>query len=163
MSASTMSGDRSRVLVAVRVPCDPAEAFARFTAEIGEWWRPNGLFQFCDGRNGTLAFETGEGGRLTETYDDGTAFVIGVVSTWAPPSRLVLSWRHASFPPKRSTELHVTFEPLDPGQTRVTVEHYGWDTIPADSAARHSFPLVAFQLRFAEWWRDLLLAAFPPE
>ena len=114
-----------------------------------------------EGRTGILAFESGEGGRLTETYDDGTAFVIGVVSTWAPPRLLVLSWRYASFPPDLSTELHVTFEPTGPGQTRVTVEHYGWDAIPTDHASRHNFPLASFQLRFAEWWRSLLLRAFP--
>ena len=91
-----MSADRSRVLVAVRVPCEPAEAFARFTAEIDQWWQPNPLFQFSDRRNGTLSFEAGEGGRLIETYDDGTAFVIGVISTWTPSRRLVLSWRHAA-------------------------------------------------------------------
>jgi uncharacterized protein YndB with AHSA1/START domain len=162
MSATTMSHDRPRVLVAVRVPCAPAEAFARFTTEIGRWWQPNPLFQFSDGRTGTLAFETGEGGRLIETYEDGSAFVIGVISTWAPPRRLVLSWRYASFPPDLSTELHVTFEPTEPGQTRVTIEHYGWDAIPADHATRHRLPLTTFQLRFAEWWRSLLGAAFPP-
>lgn len=156
-----MRPDRPRVLVAARVHCEPAEAFARFTTEIGEWWQPNGLFQFSEGRTGILAFESGEGGRLTETYDDGTAFVIGVVSTWAPPRLLVLSWRYASFPPDLSTELHVTFEPTGPGQTRVTVEHYGWDAIPTDHASRHNFPLASFQLRFAEWWRSLLLRAFP--
>jgi hypothetical protein len=25
--------------------------------------------------------------------------------------------------------------------TRVTVEHFGWDTIPQENAARHGFPL----------------------
>jgi uncharacterized protein YndB with AHSA1/START domain len=157
-----MCPEQSRVLVAARVPCEPDEAFARFTSEIGQWWQPNPLFQFSEGRTGTLTFEPGEGGRLTETYDDGTAFVIGVISTWAPPRRLVLSWRHASFPSERSTELHVTFEPTEPGWTRVTVEHYGWDAIPADHVARHGFPLTAFQLRFAQWWRSLLRSAFPP-
>ncbi len=142
--------------------CEPAEAFARFTAEIGQWWQPNPLFEFSDGRKGTLAFETNEGGRLIETYDDGTCFVIGVISTWAPPRRLVLSWRQASFSAELSTELHVTFEPIGLGQTRVIVEHYGWDTIPADHAARHNFPLATFQVRFAEWWQKLLRAAFPP-
>jgi uncharacterized protein YndB with AHSA1/START domain len=151
-----MSPEGSRVLVAVRVPCEPAEAFTRFTTEIGQWWRPNPLFQFREGRNGVLAFEAGEGGRLIETYEDGTSFVIGVVSTWAPPRLLVLSWRQANFPPAISTELHVTFEPTEPGQTRVTVEHYGWDTIPSDHEARHGFPLPTFQLRFAEWWRSIL-------
>jgi uncharacterized protein YndB with AHSA1/START domain len=158
-----VSPDRSRVLVAARVPCEPAEAFSRFTSEIGQWWRPNPLFQFRNGHAGTLAFETGEGGRLIETYDDGTAFEIGVIKTWAPPRLLVLSWRQASFTPEQSTELHVTFEPTDPGQTRITIEHYGWDAIPADHAARHQFPLATLQLRFAEWWRSLLRAAFPPD
>ena len=160
MSAPTVSPDRSRVLVAARVPCDPAEAFARFTSEISRWWRPNPLFEFSAGRSGTLAFETGEGGRLIETYEDGTAFEIGVIRTWAPPHRLVLSWRQANFPAERSTELHVTFERSEPGQTRITIEHYGWDTLPADHAARHHFPLAIFQLRIAEWWRSLLQSAF---
>jgi uncharacterized protein YndB with AHSA1/START domain len=157
-----MGSDLPRVLVATRVPCEPAEAFTRFTAEIGEWWQPNDLFQFSEGRTGTLAFESREGGRLIETYDDGTAFVVGVIRTWAPPRLLVLSWRYASFSPDLSTELHVIFEPTGPGQTRVTVEHYGWEAIPSDHASRHNFPVATFQLRFAEWWRSLLWTAFPP-
>lgn len=157
-----MGPDRSRVLVAARVPCQPPEAFDRFTTQIGRWWQPNPLFQFSDGRTGTLALETGIGGRLIETYDDGTTFVIGVIRTWAPPGRLVLSWRHDNFPPECSTELHVTFEPVGAGETRVTVEHFGWDSIPPDHAARHAFPLATFQLRFAEWWRRQLHSAFPP-
>jgi len=38
----------------------------------------------------------------------------------------------------------------------VTVEHFGWDAIPQDHAARHGFPLNAFQQRLAEWWQALL-------
>ena len=161
MFANTMGPERSRVLVALRVPCDPVEAFARFTGEIGRWWRPNGMFQFTEGRTGTLSFEPGEGGHLIETYDDGAVFVIGTITTWQPPERLVLTWRHANFPAERVTELHVTFEATGPAQTRVTVEHYGWDTIPAGHAARHGFPLNTFQLRYAQWWRTLLNEAFP--
>ena len=41
-------------------------------------------------------------------------------------------------------------------QTRVTVEHLGWDGIPPEHAARHGFPLATFQRRFAEWWQVLL-------
>ena len=48
-----------------RAPSPPSPS------EIGQWWRPNGLFQFTDGRDGTLAFEPGPTGRLVETYDDG--------------------------------------------------------------------------------------------
>jgi uncharacterized protein YndB with AHSA1/START domain len=152
----------SRVLVALRVPVSAARAFAAFTAEIGQWWQPNGLFQFTEGRTGTLAFEPGPDGRLVESYPDGSAFVVGRIRTWDPPRRLVLSWRHASFTADQETELHVRFDEIhdDPTggitQTRVTVEHFGWDRIPPEHAARHGFPLATFQLRFAQWWQTLL-------
>ena len=150
--------EASRVLVALRVPVPPARAFAAFTEQIAEWWQPNGLFQFTDGRTGTLAFEPGPGGRLVETYPDGTSFVVGHIRTWDPPRRLVLSWRQASFALDQETELHVRFDDVEDAgtQTRVVVEHFGWDGIPREHAARHGFPLATFQLRFAEWWQSLL-------
>jgi len=145
------SGQASRVLVAIRVNATPARAFAAFTEEIGQWWRPNGLFQFTRRRRGVPSFEPGPNGRLIETYEDGTVFVVGEVRVWDPPRRLV----EESFAPDQSTELHVRFEEAGE-QTRVTVEHFGWDTIPQRHAARHGFPLGPFQLRFAEWWQALL-------
>jgi uncharacterized protein YndB with AHSA1/START domain len=147
--------ERSRVLVATRVNATPVRAFAAFTEEIGQWWRPNGLFQFSRRQDGVLSFEPGANGRLIETYADGTVFVIGDVRLWDPPRRLVVSWRQQSFAPDQNTELHVHFEEAG-DQTRITVEHFGWDTIPERHAARHGFPLPIFQLRFAEWWRVLL-------
>lgn len=152
--------DASRVLVALRVPAAPERAFAAFTEQIGEWWQPNGLFQFTEGRTGTLAFEPGPDRRLVETYPDGESFVVGHIRVWDPPRRLVVTWRHANFSADQETELHVRFDDIDgaAGQTRVTVEHVGWDTIPAEHAARHGFPLATFQLRFAQWWRTLLQA-----
>src|SRR5690606_31963985 len=116
----------------------PPRAFAAFTSEIGSWWQPNGLFQFTDDRTGTLAFEPGPSGRLVETYADGSRFTVGDVVTWDPPHRLVLTWRHASFAPDQSTELHVTSAEAG-RETRVVVEHYGWDRIPAEHVARHGF------------------------
>ena len=68
---------------------------------------------------------------------------------------MAAGWRHACFAPDQDTELHVRFEPIG-AQTRVTVEHLAWDTIPERHAARHGFPLATFQLRFAEWWQLLL-------
>ena len=149
---------RSRVLVALRVGAPPERTFDAFTDEIGEWWQPNRLFQFTDRADGRLAFEPGPNGRLVETYADGESFVVGHVRVWDPPRRLVVSWREASFADDQDTELHVRFDGVDGdrGQTRVTVEHFGWDTIPPEHAARHGFPLGAFQQRAAEWWQDLL-------
>ncbi|MDA8060947.1 MAG: SRPBCC domain-containing protein [Actinomycetota bacterium] len=156
-----MRPEASRVLVARRVACEPAEAFERFTAEIGRWWRPNPLFAFSPGRTGTVALEPGIGGRLTETYPDGSHFVIGVVRLWQPPERLVVSWRLEGFPPGVETELSVSFERVAVGETRVCVEHFGWDALPPEHAARHGFPLPIFELRFAEWWQSMLAAHYP--
>jgi uncharacterized protein YndB with AHSA1/START domain len=153
--------EASRVLVALRVPVPAARAFTAFTEQIADWWQPNGLFEFTEGRTGTLAFVPGPDGRLVETYPDGSSFVVGTIRAWEPPRRLVLSWREASFAPDQETELHVRFDDVeDPtgavAQTRVVVEHVGWDSIPPEHAARHGFPLATFQLRFAEWWQALL-------
>jgi uncharacterized protein YndB with AHSA1/START domain len=153
--------EASRVLVALRVPVPAARAFAAFTEQIADWWQPNGLFQFTEGRTGTLAFEPGPDGRLVETYPDGSSFVVGLVRAWDPPRGLVLSWRQASFASDQETELHVRFDDVEApagaaAETRVTVEHVGWDTIPREHAARHGLPLATFQLRFAEWWQGLI-------
>ncbi len=145
----------SRVLVAVRVRATPDEAFEVFTRQIAAWWRPNELFAFTVGKRGRLAFEPGPSGRLVELYDDGSEFEIGRVRVWEPPDRLVFTWRQASFAPDQVTEVHVRFEAIE-GETRVTVEHFGWDSIPREHAARHGFPLEPFQLRHAEWWQRLL-------
>ncbi len=145
----------SRVLVALRVGAPPARVFEAFTAEIGTWWRPNPLFRFDASRTGRLAFEAGPGGRLTETYDDGDVLEIGRIRAWEPPERVVFSWRQAGFGAEQETEVHVRFEAVG-AETRVTVEHLGWDAIPQESQARHGFPLFAFQQRTAEWWRTLL-------
>lgn len=148
------------MLVALRVDAPADVAFRVFTEEIGDWWRPNGLFQFSDsrfsdGQTGRLHLECHLQGRLVETYPDGSSFVIGTVRAWEPGHHLVLSWRHASFRPDQETEVHVRFEPVD-AQTRVTVEHLGWSTIPRGHAARHGFPLEPFQRRLAEHWQVLL-------
>lgn len=145
----------SKVYVALRVKAPPERAFAAFVREIGAWWRPNGLFQTTPRAPGVLAFEPGEGGRLTETLANGKVFEIGRITAWEPPARLVFSWRQATFPPDLHTEVEVRFEPVGE-ETRVSVEHRGFDRVPAGSAARHGFPDQALLMRLAEWWRKLL-------
>ena len=146
---------RSRVLVALRVAAPAARTFTAFTGEIGEWWCPNGLFRFTDRTGGRLAFEPDPPERLVEIGTNGERFEIGPVTVWDPPRRLVFGWRQQGFPAGRSTEVSVRFDPVESG-TRVTVEHFGWDAIPQDNAARHGFPLTALQQRLAEWWQVLL-------
>lgn len=142
----------SRVLVSLRVRASPERAFDVFTKDIGLWWRANELFEFTPGQSGALSFEPGLGGRLVQTGSDGRVFEIGRVTAWERGVRLRFTWRQASFAPDQVTEVDVRFEPVGE-ETRVTVEHSGWDRVPQDHVARHRFPDQVFLLRHAEWWR----------
>lgn len=143
----------SAVIVSLRVKATPDEAFNVFTQEIGAWWRPNGLFQLTPRGDGLLSFEGQE--RLVATLPNGKVFEIGKVTAWTPGERLAFTWRQATFAPEQQTEVSVRFEPVG-DETRVTVEHRGWDAIPQEHVARHGFPLMVFQQRQAEHWRTLL-------
>jgi uncharacterized protein YndB with AHSA1/START domain len=145
----------SKVYVALRVKATPDRAFAAFVEEIGLWWRPSPLFQTTP-RPGRLSFEAGEGGRLIETREGGKIFEIGRIRAWEPPHRLVFSWRQASFPPDLQTEVEVTFEAVG-DETRVSVEHRGFDQVPA-GAARHGFPDQVLLMRLADFWRAQIAA-----
>jgi uncharacterized protein YndB with AHSA1/START domain len=147
----------SRILVSLRVAATPERAFCVFVHDIGAWWRPNGLFQFTTRSPGVLAFEPEMGGRFTETFGNGEVFEIGRITAWEPGVLLAFTWRQASFAPEQVTQVDVRFDPVG-DQTRMTVEHIGWDTIPQDRVARHHFPDAVFLRRHGEWWR-LLLAA----
>jgi uncharacterized protein YndB with AHSA1/START domain len=147
----------SKVYVALRVKATPERAFEVFVAEIGGWWRPSDLFQTTPRAPGRLAFEAGEGGRLTETLANGKVFEIGRILAWEPPRRLVFSWRQASFPPDLTTEVEVRFEAVG-DETRVSVEHRGFDRVPAGNAARHGFPDRALLARLAEYWQGQIRA-----
>ena len=81
-------------------------------------------------------------------------FEIGRIRVWDPPHRLVFSWRQANFPPEVSTEVEVRFEAVGE-ETRVSVEHRGFDQVP-EGAARHGFPDKVLLMRLADWWRTLL-------
>ena len=145
----------SKVYVAMRVKATPERAFAVFVDEIGAWWRPSPLFETTP-RPGRLSFEfgagpPGEGGRLIETRAGGKVFEIGKVMAWEPPDRLVFSWRQANFPLDLHTEVEVGFQAVGE-ETRVSVEHRGFDRVPA-GAARHGFPDPVLMMRLADFWR----------
>jgi uncharacterized protein YndB with AHSA1/START domain len=142
-------------LVALRVKATPERAFEAFVGEIGAWWRTNPLFAFTPRDPGVLAFEPGEGGRLTTTLASGKVFEIGKIRAWEPPRRLVFGWRQATFAADQDTEVEVRFDTVG-DETRVTVEHTGWDSVPAAHVARHGFSNALFLTRHGEWWRSLL-------
>lgn len=143
----------SAVIVSLRVKAAPDVAFDVFTQEIGAWWRPSELFQITPRGDGVLRFEAEQ--RLVTALPNGKEFEIGRVTAWSRGEHLAFSWRQAGFAPDQLKHVDVRFEPVG-DETRVTVEHRGWDTIPQDHVARHGFPLAATQMRLAEHWRSLL-------
>lgn len=148
----------SRVVVAMRVPGPPERAFRVFTEEVGLWWRDNPLWRFTPRSPGALAFEPpaeGTPGRFVERLENGKLFEIGEITAWEPGRRLVFGWRQASFGPDQRTEVEVTFESVG-DETRITVEHRGWDAIPTANVARHGMASPLFERRYADWWRTLL-------
>lgn len=147
----------SKVFISLRVPAHPLRAFEAFTHEISSWWRPDPLFQLTPHGDGELAFEPGAGGRLVTHLGNGETFEIGRISVWEPGKRLVFGWRHASFSPEQSTEVDVRFEPVG-NETRVSIEHRAWDTIPQRHIARHGFPEEVTLQKVADWWRLSLSA-----
>ena len=145
----------SAVMVAMRVPATPERAFDAFTRETALWWRPNGLFHFTPRSPGVVSFEGGAGGRFIETLPGGKVFEVGRIHVWAPGERLVFGWRCAWFAPGVETTVEVSFEAVG-DETRVTIEHRGWDAVPVENAARHGFPTPVFLDHEGRWWRAML-------
>lgn len=148
----------SRILVAMRVPGPPERAFRVFTEDIGSWWRDAPLFRFTPRSPGEVAFEPpGDGapGRFVEKLPNGKTFLIGEVAIWDVGRRLVFGWRQATFRPDQHTEVEIIFEPVG-DETCVTVQHYGWDSVPQTHVAKHGMPAMLFDQRHGEWWRMLL-------
>ncbi|WP_260581545.1 SRPBCC domain-containing protein [Sphingopyxis sp. PET50] len=144
------------VIVALRVAVPPARAFEVFTREIGLWWQSHPLFELSRGGDGVPSFDPeGPDGRLVTRFADGKEWEIGRVRCWLPGERLAFGWRLPSFRADQATEVEVRFEAVG-AETRVTVEHRGWDTIPQQHVARHGFALMLFQRRLGEHWRGLL-------
>jgi hypothetical protein len=145
----------SRVVVALRVKATPDRAFAVFTGEIGSWWKPNAMFGFTPRSPGVMAFEGGAEGRLVERLPSGKLFEVGRITAWEPGRRLAFGWRQATFAEDQATQVEVTFEAVGE-ETRVTVTHTGWDSVPTESLAKHGFPEMVFMRRHGEWWQVLL-------
>jgi uncharacterized protein YndB with AHSA1/START domain len=141
-----------RVTVSTRVAAPPAEAFALFTGEIGAWWAAGTL----DGARfqGSLRFEPGVGGRLLKSIGD-QSFEIGRVRCWEPPGGFVFECRELGDEASPCTEVEVRFAPAA-GGTRVTLEHRGFEALPADHPARGGLASEALLRLWGRCWSERL-------
>jgi uncharacterized protein YndB with AHSA1/START domain len=140
-------------MVSIRLKVAPAVAFDLFTRNVDDWWRKGPKYRM--GPGGHLRFEPGEGGRLVEIFDEtaGDLFEIGRILVWRPGERLVFEWRLPNFTAGQVTEVDIGFTAVQDG-TRLTLEHRGWNTLPADHPARHGMEDRRFLLINGRWWED---------
>ncbi len=104
--------------------------FDSFITTIGAWW-PAQPFSAGKDRVRDITIEQRQGGRVYETWDDGTEVDWGTVLTWQPPERFSMTW--AGTP--ATTEVELTFAALGAALTRVTVEHRGWEALTEQELA----------------------------
>jgi uncharacterized protein YndB with AHSA1/START domain len=105
--------------------------FDTFVRTIGIWW-PVTPFSAGKGRVRDVTFEPRQGGRVYETWQDGTEVDWGEVLAWAPPERFVMTWNMTSV----VTEVELTFAELGPLLTQVAVEHRGWEKLSDEQLAK---------------------------
>jgi uncharacterized protein YndB with AHSA1/START domain len=108
----------------VRVRASAAEAFRRFTGEIGSWW-PTAKHSVSEDGCLDVRFEAEVGGALREEAADGTTYVWGTVLAWEPPSRVAFTW-HPGREADSAQTVDVTFE-SEGAETRVRLVHSGWE------------------------------------
>jgi uncharacterized protein YndB with AHSA1/START domain len=104
--------------------------FDTFVAIIGLWW-PVNPFSAGKDRVRDVTFERRAGGRVYETWQDGTEIDWGQVLVREPPARFVMTWNMTSV----TTEVELTFAELGPALTRVAVEHRGWEQLTDEQLA----------------------------
>ena len=131
------------ITITTVVDVDPSTAFRIFTEDIDAWWRRTPRHLTDSTRSAKVRFDSGS---LVEIYDDAT-IAIGVVTTWEPGRRVVLSWLGSQPGPAEETEVEIRFEPLE-GRTRVILEHRGWTGLQLGDAKSSVIGL---------WWSELLV------
>jgi len=134
------------------VRSDRRHTFDTFVRTIGVWW-PVTPFSAGEDRVRDVTFEERQGGRVYETWDDGTEVDWGELLAWQPPERFVMTWNIFS----RATEVELTFAELGPALTRVAVEHRGWERLSDEQlAADCALPGGYAGGAFYEGWARIL-------
>ena len=122
----------------ISVPISQQRAFEVFTSQLGRWW-PR---EYSIGKSPMADFvlEPTIGGRWYEVGEDGKQCDTGRVTAFEPPTRVALAWHlNGQFQfdpdPAHASEVEVRFVVEGPTQTRVEVEHRGFERHGADAAA----------------------------
>jgi hypothetical protein len=118
---------RPPVRQATLVRSDIDHTFEVFVGMLGAWW-PVQPFSAGQDQVRDVCLERRVGGRVYETWQNGTVVEWGELLVWQPPHRFTMTWTATPAP----TEVELTFLALGPALTRVAVEHRGWETLSED-------------------------------
>jgi uncharacterized protein YndB with AHSA1/START domain len=110
--------------IVVDAPID--QAFAVFTEGIASWWPPD--HHIIEAELATMEFEPWVGGSIIDRGVDGSECRWARVLVYEPPDRIVFSWNlnlqwTLETDNDRTSEVEVRFTSVDPGRTRVDLEH----------------------------------------
>jgi hypothetical protein len=146
---------RPPVRAATFVRSGVAHTFEAFVRTLGVWW-PAATLSAGKDRVRAITLEPSLGGRVFETWDDGTVVEWGEITRWTPPAGFSMSWRGTPEP----TEVEFGFAELGPNLTRVTVEHRGWEALTDEQlAADCALPGGYAGGAYSQGWK-LAMAAF---
>ena len=126
----TKSATIAPVRRSVRVRANAARAFKVFTHEIDSWWPKT--HHIGSSPMTRAVIEGRVGGRCYGEQEDGTDCPWGQILVWEPPTRFVLAWQVTpdwKYQPDlaQSSEVEVTFTPVDDGSTLVELEHRNFE------------------------------------
>jgi len=141
IAASLTEMDQSPIVVSQTVACPPEDAFAAFTARMGEWWDPK-LTPDPASYDGIL-LEARVGGTVALVHHGQDPWPIGEIIDWEPGRHYAQTFSLALPAP---TNVSVEFVRAGDG-TIVTLTHDGW--VEENAAER---------AKFSEW--PGLLAAY---
>jgi uncharacterized protein YndB with AHSA1/START domain len=126
--------------------------FDTFVRTIGIWW-PVAAFSAGRDRVRDVTCERQVGGRVYETWHDGTEVCWGQLLAWEPPQRFIMTWNFTTV----ATEVELTFAELGPALTRVAVEHRGWEKLTdAELAEDCALPGGYASGAFIKGWAHIL-------
>jgi len=126
MTETVLPAKLEPVVKSVRVKADAAKAFRVFTSEMDSWWPRTHHIGKSPMKQ--VVVEGRTGGAIYTDQEDGTVCPWGTVLAWEPPQRFVMAWQVTpdwQFEPdlSRSSEVEVTFTPVDDGTTLVELAH----------------------------------------
>ncbi len=117
------------------VACSVEHAFDIWTSRVDAWWPHD---HTVTAEPDLIVILEGEvGGRIFERTSAGAEHEWGEITVWDPPKQLSYTW-HLRADRAETTEVDIRFYPIGAGETRVEIEHRGWDRIGVTGLERRA-------------------------